>query len=57
MLERTRSLLLFALYQMSLVAGILLLPVALVARRVGFTLPIHCAIDRLGSAYDRTRRA
>lgn len=44
---------LFALYQLSVLLGIVLLPVALVARRAGVMLPIHRVIDRLGSAYDR----
>ena len=42
----------FALYQFSLLLGIVLLPVALVTRRVGVTLPIHRVIDRLGAAYE-----
>lgn len=43
----------FALYQLTLLAGIALLPVALVIRKIGVTLPIHRAVDRLGEAYDR----
>lgn len=48
----------FALYQCSLLLGILLMPFALVARRVGLTLPVHHLVERLGNAYDRddTRR-
>lgn len=42
----------FALYQMSVVLGIVLLPVALMARRAGVELPIHRVVDRLGSAYE-----
>lgn len=42
----------FALYQLSLLLAIALLPVALVARRAGVTLPIHRAVDRLGEAYE-----
>jgi hypothetical protein len=44
---------LFALYQFSLLVGIFMLPIALVMRRLGVTLPVHRAIDRLGTAYDR----
>jgi len=43
---------LFVLYQLSLLAGILLLPVALALRRVGVTLPVHRLVDWLGAAYD-----
>ncbi|MFB6189401.1 MAG: hypothetical protein ABEI57_05925 [Halapricum sp.] len=45
---------LFALYQLSVLIGIALLPIALVARRAGIPLPIHRAIDRLGSAYEHS---
>ncbi len=51
---RLQSRLLFALYQLSLMVGIALMPVALVTSRFGFTLPVHRVIDRLGSAYERT---
>ncbi len=47
----------FALYQLTLVVGIALLPLALVARRLGVPLPIHRAITRLGEAYERTQSA
>ena len=43
---------LFALYQASIVVGIVLLPVALVASRAGYTLPIGRVVDRLGRAYE-----
>jgi hypothetical protein len=42
----------FALYQFSVLLGIMLLPVALAARQVGVTLPVHKVIDRLGAAYE-----
>ncbi|MFC6732796.1 MULTISPECIES: hypothetical protein [unclassified Haladaptatus] len=45
---------LLALYNLSIFTGILLLPLALAARRVGIPLPIHRVIDRLGAAYDST---
>jgi len=44
---------LFALYQLSLLVGIAMLPVALVTRKLGVGLPIHQLVDRLGTAYDR----
>jgi hypothetical protein len=43
----------FALYQLSLLTGILLFPLAVAMRQVGVTLPVHRAIDRLGAAYER----
>ena len=45
---------LFALYQLSVLLGIVLLPVALIARRAGVMLPIHRVIDRLGEAYEQS---
>jgi hypothetical protein len=46
--------LLFVLYQLSLLAGIAFLPVAIVARRAGIELPLHRAVIRLADAYERT---
>lgn len=42
----------FALYQLSLFAGVLLLPIALVARRMGIPVPYNRIIARLGDAVD-----
>ncbi|MHB9285994.1 hypothetical protein ACKVMT_03025 [Halobacteriales archaeon Cl-PHB] len=47
----------FALYQLTLMVGIAMLPLALVARRLGVPLPFHRAVTRLGEAYDRTQSA
>ncbi|PSP82868.1 hypothetical protein BRC83_08635 [Halobacteriales archaeon QS_1_68_17] len=47
----------FALYQMSVLLGIVMLPVALAARQVGLSVPVHRVIDRLGSAYEDTADA
>jgi hypothetical protein len=46
---------LFALYQLSLLLGVLLLPVALAASRIGLHLPFGDLVERLGEAYDATR--
>lgn len=43
---------LFALYQLTLFAGIALLPVALVARRIGVPLPIGRAVEGTKAAYE-----
>jgi hypothetical protein len=42
---------LYAVYQLSIVLGILLLPVALLLRRAGVTLPVGRVVKRLGRAY------
>ena len=44
----------FALYQFSIVLGIALLPVAILARQVGVRLPLGELVDRLGAAYEAT---
>lgn len=55
MIHRPRSLLLFALYQLCLFAGILLLPVGMLASRVGLPFPFHRVVTRVGTAYDHAR--
>jgi hypothetical protein len=55
MAPRAYTAALFVLYQLSLLAGIALLPVALLTRRFGVTPPVHRAVDRLGEAYERAR--
>jgi hypothetical protein len=40
-----------ALYQLSILLGIALLPFALLARRVGVSLPIGRVLERLDTAY------
>ncbi|MEA1930843.1 hypothetical protein [Halohasta litorea] len=54
MIESVTRLTVFALYQFTVMLGILLLPVALAVRRLGIQLPIGELIERLDSAYDRT---
>lgn len=46
-----------ALYQISILIGIALLPVALLANRVGVPLPIDRLLGRLNSAYERAAAA
>lgn len=43
---------LFALYQLTVLTGIVLLPVALAARRVGVPLPMHRVMRALQRAYE-----
>ncbi|MFW5939484.1 MAG: hypothetical protein ACOCSD_00175 [Halolamina sp.] len=45
---------LFALYQLTVLLGIALLPVALVTRRFGVPLPLGRAVDGAKAAYEST---
>lgn len=51
MIERLTKLALLTAYQSTLILGIALLPVALVARKAGVTLPVHRLIKRAEAAY------
>ncbi|MDY6818825.1 MAG: hypothetical protein SVG88_09200 [Halobacteriales archaeon] len=44
---------LFAFYQLSVIIGIVMMPIALLARQSGVVLPIHRLVDRLETAYER----
>ncbi len=52
MIDRAIKLATLTAYQTSLVVGIGLLPVALLARKFGITLPIHRLIERTEAAYE-----
>lgn len=52
MIEAFQRTTLFALYQFAVVLGIVLMPLALVARQVGVTLPVGRFIDTVGEAYE-----
>jgi hypothetical protein len=47
----------FALYQLTVLVGIAMLPVALAAEQVGLRIPLGRVIDWLGEAYDRADAA
>ncbi|MFB6153512.1 MAG: hypothetical protein ABEJ27_04595 [Halodesulfurarchaeum sp.] len=51
MIDRLTRLGMLAAYQSTLVLGIALLPVALLARQAGITIPIHRLIQRAERAY------
>ncbi|UHH26304.1 hypothetical protein [Halobacterium noricense] len=51
MFDRATRLALFTLYQSTLALGIALLPVALLARRAGVTLPVRRLVERTEQAY------
>ncbi|MFB6256980.1 MAG: hypothetical protein ABEH58_09705 [Haloplanus sp.] len=55
MFDAVRRAGLFALYQTTVALGILLMPVALLARQVGLRLPVGRLVDALGTAYDEAR--
>ena len=52
MIQRVYRTTLFALYQISLALGIVLMPFALAMNRAGVTLPVHRIIENLGDAYE-----
>jgi len=43
---------LFALYQLTILVGIVLLPVSLLTRRFGLTLPAGQLVETLGETYE-----
>ncbi|WP_255191169.1 hypothetical protein [Natronobeatus ordinarius] len=57
MKSRVHHATLFALYQLCIVLGILAMPVAIVARQAGVTLPIHRLLVRVGEAYENAQAA
>ena len=54
MIERAIAATLFTLYQVTIALGIALLPVALITRRFGFTLPVDRLVDVTERAYETT---
>lgn len=54
MIEPVYRFALLALYQLSIVIGIVLLPVAIVAQVGGVTLPVHRVVERLERACEET---
>lgn len=54
MIETTYRVGLLALYQFAVFVGILLMPLALLARRAGITLPIGQVVETLDNAYTET---
>ncbi|MEZ3115084.1 hypothetical protein RYH80_04010 [Halobaculum sp. MBLA0147] len=50
---RARRATTFALHQLTLLVGILVLPVALLARRAGVVLPIRRLVEWANETYDR----
>ncbi|MFB6081373.1 MAG: hypothetical protein ABEJ67_00995 [Halanaeroarchaeum sp.] len=55
MIDRLTTAAAFTAYQTTVALGITLLPVALLANRLGVRLPVHRLIERTESAYEATR--
>lgn len=55
-MERLTRATLFALYQLTLIAGIALLPLAVVTRKFGVRLPVDRAVTRTKEAYEQARQ-
>lgn len=53
-MERIHRIALFALYQITLLCGIVLLPLALVTKQFGFRLPIDRAVRGIKKRYEQT---
>lgn len=56
-MERLYRATLLALYQLTLIVGIMMMPVALVTRKLGIRLPIDRAVLGLKQAYEQTQPA
>ncbi len=56
-MQRLYSATLLVMYQMTLLAGIALLPVAMLTERLGFKLPVDRAIVGLKESYEQTQAA
>jgi hypothetical protein len=52
---RLQTVTLFALYQFTLLAGIMLFPVAVMTEQFGLRLPIDNVVDGLNEAYEQSR--
>jgi len=55
MAARLHTAAIFALYQLTLLTGIVLLPVAMVTERFGVRLPVDRAVEGLNQAYEQSR--
>ncbi|WP_171814984.1 hypothetical protein [Halovivax ruber] len=55
MTTRAHRAAMFTLYQLTILLGILLMPIALLTRQAGVSFPIHRVIGRMEAAYERTQ--
>jgi len=56
MYTRARRMLLMGLHQLTVATGILLLPVAILARRIGLRLPVRRLVDATTEACENAMR-
>lgn len=56
MMEMLRRSAVFAAYQLTVLLGIVLLPLAVMARRFGVTLPIGRMVTQMDETYERVAR-
>lgn len=55
MTSRVRRASLFALYQLSILFGIVAMPLALLTRQAGLNVPVHRLLTRIETAYDNAQ--
>ncbi|ELY61963.1 hypothetical protein [Natronolimnohabitans innermongolicus] len=55
MISRVYRATLFGLYQLCIVAGIAMMPLAIAARQAGITLPIHRLLENVEDAYEASQ--
>lgn len=55
MFDRVRALVMLALLQVTIVIGILAMPLALASQRLGISLPIDGMVRRATTAYEQNR--
>lgn len=53
-MERLHRITMLVLYQLTLLTGIMLLPVALVTQRLGLRIPIDRAVTAVKQSYEQT---
>lgn len=56
MYESLQRLTVFAAYQLTVVVGLAMLPLAVLARRAGVTLPLGRLVERMDEAYEQVSR-
>ncbi len=55
MISRVYHATLFALYQLCIALGIVMMPLAIAARQAGIRIPIHKLLETVGTAYENTQ--
>ncbi|MFC7215658.1 hypothetical protein ACFQO4_16415 [Saliphagus sp. GCM10025334] len=55
MISRAYHASLFALYQLCIAAGIVMMPLAVAARQAGISIPVHKVLASVGEAYENAQ--